>query len=323
MRRGRNLSSLQDVINFGHRKSHAQCVCVCDLIVFTKVLYAGVAELADALALGASAYACRFKSCHPHHKHPVFQGVCFLTNYPFFRKMYYGKAVFVIKTSKNPIHRTAYSWLVLLLIISLILGFFYYKMEPIVIRYAESVAETAMLNSANEAVVAILDEQNFDYNDIANLTRNSSGQITSLEIDTYKVNYLKSHISNKISEIIADKERYTVSIPAGTFLANTYTSGLGPDINFKMQITTTAFVDFEHEFRGAGINQVIHRVVVNIKINGSLIIAGYKKNISTNTTAIAAQTVIVGAVPDNFTNVIEEESDNTAGLINDYGAIGE
>ena len=27
---------------------------------------AGVAELADALALGASALACRFKSCHPH-----------------------------------------------------------------------------------------------------------------------------------------------------------------------------------------------------------------------------------------------------------------
>jgi hypothetical protein len=29
----------------------------------------------------------------------------------------------------------------------------------------------------------------------------------------------------------------------------------------------------------------------------------------------------VGAVPDSFTNVIEEESDNTAGLINDYGGI--
>ena len=28
--------------------------------------YAGVAELADALDLGSSAHACRFKSCHPH-----------------------------------------------------------------------------------------------------------------------------------------------------------------------------------------------------------------------------------------------------------------
>ena len=84
-----------------------------------------------------------------------------------------------------------------------------------------------------------------------------------------------------------------------------------------------AFVDFEHEFRSAGINQVLHRVVVNIKINGSLIVAGYKRTISTKTSAIASQTVIVGKIPQNFTNVIEEESDNTAGLINDYGAVGE
>ena len=142
-------------------------------------------------------------------------------------------------------------------------------------------------------------------------------------MDTYKVNFLKSLISNEISHIISEKERYTVSIPIGTFLANTYTSGLGPDLDFKMQMTSTAFVDFEHEFRSAGINQVLHRVVVNIKINGSLIVAGYKRTISTNTSAIASQTVIVGKIPQNFTNVIEEESDNTAGLINDYGAVGE
>ncbi len=195
-------------------------------------------------------------------------------------------------------------------------------MQPVILRYAVSIAETIMLNSANDAVVNILADENFSYNDIAVLSRDKNGQVQSLEIDTYKVNYFKSHISNEISKIIADKERYTVSIPIGTFLANTFTSGFGPDINFKMQMTTTAFVDFEHEFRSAGINQVLHRVIVNIKINGSLIIAGYKKGITANTSAIAAQTVIVGAVPEAFTNVIEEETDNTAGLINDYGAVG-
>ena len=35
------------------------------------MLYAGVAELADAPALGAGAPACRFKSCYPHHKGTV------------------------------------------------------------------------------------------------------------------------------------------------------------------------------------------------------------------------------------------------------------
>ena len=194
-------------------------------------------------------------------------------------------------------------------------------MQPVIIRYAESVAETVMLNSANEAIVKILDNEDIDYNDIVILTTNSDGTVTSLETDVYKTNYLKSNISNEISKIIAERERYTVSIPLGTFLANTYTSGLGPDVNFKMQITTTAFVDFEDEFRSAGINQVLHSINVKIKINGSIIVAGYKKGINVSTTAMVAQTVIVGTVPDSFTNVIEEESDNTAGLINDYGGI--
>lgn len=212
------------------------------------------------------------------------------------------------------------AWLCFLLAISVLLGYVYCRLQPVVIRYAESVAETVMLDSANQAVINIIEGQNIEYNDIARLTTDSQGLVTSLEIDVKNVNLLKSKISNEISSIISEKERYTVAIPLGTFLANTYTSGLGPDIKFKMQITTTAYVDFEHEFKSAGINQVLHIINVKIKIGGSLIIAGYKGSITVNTTAIAAQTVIVGAVPDAFTSVIESEGDNTGGLINDYGA---
>ena len=45
---------------------------------------------------------------------------------------------------------------------------------------------------------------------------------------------IKSKISNTISKIIANRERYTVSIPLGTFFANSYTTGFGPDIKFKI-----------------------------------------------------------------------------------------
>lgn len=224
--------------------------------------------------------------------------------------------------NRNKKYTVLLKWLCLLLAFSVVLGYIYYKMQPLVIKYAQSVAETVMLNSANEAIVNILDGGKIDYNDIVKLNRNPEGLVTSLETDVYKTNYLKSSISNEISKIIADRERYTVGIPLGTFFANTYTSGLGPDIKFKMQITTTAFVDFVNSFRSVGINQVLHSIDVKIKINGSIIIAGYKSGISASTTAMVAQTVIVGFVPDAFTNVIESENDNTAGLINDYGAVG-
>ena len=237
--------------------------------------------------------------------------------------MYCAKGGVFIKKVRNNTFYILRAWLILLLIVSIIIGYIYYKIEPVIIRYCESIAETVMLNSANEAIVNIFENEKITYSDIAVLSQNKDGEIISLEVDTYKINHFKSSISNEIARIIAKKERYTVPIPIGTFFANTYTTGFGPNINFKMHITTTAYVDFDHEFKSAGINQVLHRVVVKIKICGSLLVAGYKKSITVNTSAIAAQTVIVGTVPNNFTNVIENQDDNTAGLINDYGASGE
>jgi sporulation protein YunB len=209
----------------------------------------------------------------------------------------------------------------ILLCITVLLSVCYFKMQPVIMRFAVSTAETIMLNSANEAVIKILEENNVTYSDIARLSLNDNGYVSSLEIDVYEINNLKSRISNETARIIEEKEYFEVSIPIGTFLGNTYTAGFGPKVKFKMQLTTTAIVDFSHEFRSAGINQVLHIINVDMNIGGSLIIAGFNRGINVKTSAIAAQTVIVGATPDAFTNVIESEKDNTGGLINDYGAI--
>ncbi len=199
----------------------------------------------------------------------------------------------------------------------------YYLMQPIILRYATSVAETIMLNCANEAIVNVLGSGNISYKDIVQLSNNADGYVTSLEIDVLQVNNLKSKISAEMSRLIDSEERYDINIPLGSFFGNSYTNGLGPDIKFNMQITTTCFVDFSHEFKAAGINQVLHIVNVDMDVKGSFVIIGYNRNISANTTAIAAQTVIVGKTPDAFTNVVESPTDNTGGLINDYGAIAE
>lgn len=209
------------------------------------------------------------------------------------------------------------------LIVTVLLSVCFYKMHPVIITNAVSVAETIMLNSANEAVVSILEAEDFTYDDIVNLTYNSDGYVTSLEIDIYEVNFLKSKISNEVASIVSSRDNYDFGIPIGTFFNNDFTNGLGPKIKFNMQITTTAFVDFSQEFESAGINQVLHIIKVDMKIKGSLVIAGYTKGIETSTSAIAAQTVIVGKTPDAFTSVVESEKDNTGGLINDYGAIAE
>ena len=207
-----------------------------------------------------------------------------------------------------------------LLAISVLITVCFYKMRPVILRYAESAAETLLLDASNKAILDILNEQGVSYNDIVTLSREESGRVTSLETDIVKINSLKSLISNRLSGIIAGKEYYDLYIPLGTFFSSVYTSGYGPKMHFKMQLTATARVNFSHEFKAAGINQVLHIVMVDMDISGSLVITGYSGGISVLNSAMAAQTIIVGTTPEAFTNVIESEQDNTAGLINDYGA---
>lgn len=211
-------------------------------------------------------------------------------------------------------------FLIIVIIVSVVT---YYLMQPVILRYAVSAAETIMLNCANQAIVNVFEKEMISYKDIVNLSENSDGYVTSLEIDVMQINGLKSKISNEMARLIEKEERYDVAIPLGSFFGNSYTNGFGPDIKLKMQITTTCFVDFSHEFKSAGINQVLHIVNVDIDIKGSFVIIGYNRGINASTTAIAAQTVIVGKSPDAFTNVLESQTDNTGGLINDYGAIAE
>ena len=221
----------------------------------------------------------------------------------------YGENAFLIKITA------------VLLVLSVLITVCFYKMRPVILRYAESAAETLLLDASNKAILDILNEQNVSYNDIVTLSREESGRVTSLETDIVKINSLKSLISNRLSGIVAGKEYYDLNIPLGTFFSSVYTSGYGPKIHFKMQLTATARVNFSHEFKSAGINQVLHIVMVDMNISGSLVIMGYSGGISVSNSAMAAQTIIVGTTPDAFTNVIESEQDNTAGLINDYGAV--
>ncbi len=227
-----------------------------------------------------------------------------------------------VKIKKTHSFSVIIRWIALVLIFILGLVFCFFSVKPFVFVYAKSEAETIVLNAANQAVLNILDKNDISYSSISNVSRKSDGIITGVEIDIEKLNLLKSQISNEIAKIISQSNKYDLYIPLGTLLGNEYTTGFGPRIHFKMQLTETAIVDFKSSFSAAGINNVLHQILITIKINVSVLLMGFTDGFSVGTTAIAAQTVIAGAVPDSFTNVIEHPNDDIADEIFNYADIG-
>ena len=204
-----------------------------------------------------------------------------------------------------------------------LLVYSFFTVRQIIINYATEQAANTAFNIANQVIGEEMSENGITYNDMVILTRNDENNISSLEIDVAKINYLKSAISSQISSEINSQDEITVSIPVGTLLGNEYTMGFGPEIKFKMQIAAHAVTDFESNFYAAGINQVLHQILIKVQIKGNFVLPWTHSGFTQETTVIAAQTVLVGVTPDAYTNVIESyntDGNSIAGEIFDYGA---
>ena len=226
-----------------------------------------------------------------------------------------------MRKKREKLKRFAIYITVTILIFSLIITLLYFRVRPIIITAAKSNAETIMLNASSRAMQNILQNDNITYNGISRITRQDNGQITGIEIDIRQINLLKNSLSSEVSKIIAQKEFYNVIIPFGTLTSTEYLNGFGPRIKFPMQFTSTVIVDYKSNFISAGINQVLHQILITIRLNGNLLILGNTENFSVSTTEIAAQTVIVGVTPDTFTSVVETPTDDIADEIFNYAVL--
>ncbi len=213
---------------------------------------------------------------------------------------------------KNKWKYIAVRWLILLAFILSLVLIAFVRSRKLILLTAKSEAETIMLRAVDSATVEVLNSEDFSYDKLAVVSKNQEGTILGIEINSSKADILKSKLAQKITEILNEKSRFTVSIPFGNFFNNEYLTGFGPDLKFKIQMANTASLNFKSAFEESGINNTLHQIIITVDIPANIIITGGSDTFSVNTNVLAAQTVIVGQTPDSFTNVTENPGDDIA-----------
>lgn len=213
---------------------------------------------------------------------------------------------------KNKWKYIAVRWLILLAFILSLILIAFVRSRKLILLTAENEAETIMLRAVDSATVEVLNSEDFSYDKLAVVSRNQEGTILGIEINSSKADILKSKLAQKITEILNEKRRFTVSIPFGNFFNNEYLTGFGPDLNFKIQMANTASLKFKSAFEESGINNTLHQIIITVDIPANIIITGGSDTFCVKTNVLAAQTVIVGQTPDSFTNVTENPGDDIA-----------
>lgn len=170
----------------------------------------------------------------------------------------------------------------------------------------------------NDAVAAEIESENADYSRLVTLTTNADGEVISLESNVMNINKLKTRIAQRLEREIARLSEVNIEIPIGNLLGIQLLHGKGFCVGMTVQPIGSSTATIISEFTEAGLNQTLHRIVIEINADVDAIIPGYSTRVPVKTTIVAAETVIVGRVPNAYTHVVASEE--LDGYLNDYGA---
>lgn len=183
------------------------------------------------------------------------------------------------------------------------------QLRPLIKTVARDRAISTSTLKINQTVSNILSEMDISYEDIIEISTDAEGRITAVNSNMVAINSIKFEITARVQQAISNYEQQAVKIPIGTLLGNDFFIGRGPNITVYLDISNNITTVILSEFDEAGINQTHHRVMLEISTKVSALIPWYNTHTEIKTDFMLAETVIVGEVPDSFTNVITNTDD--------------
>lgn len=199
------------------------------------------------------------------------------------------------RTSRRITHAL---WVLSLIAIFVISIFTLCRLKPAFIEYSKKYANNIANNVVNEAVNEVFSDDK--YSDITFSDTNSASDLRTVETDAVKVNMLKAKLNESILDNIKNRETETVGIPLGSATDVFFLAGLGPQIPIKIYPAGIVNTDLREEFNSAGINQVNHKIYLDVSIDMSFIGLLFSESETVNTSALLSETVIVGDTPTYY-----------------------
>ncbi len=192
------------------------------------------------------------------------------------------------------------------------------RVRPIIEKTTVYQSKILATRIIDDAVYNELASEDFAYNDLVTVVYNDYRAITSIESNMVNINRLKAKITKSVNEQLEHMDSQDLSISLGTISGFSSFYNQGPLIPVTVRPEGYVETSLISAFESAGINQTLHRILLEINVDISAIIPGYTASATVKTQFTVAETVIVGSVPDGYTHVITDGSD-LMGTINDYG----
>lgn len=191
-----------------------------------------------------------------------------------------------------------------ILVLSVLIGVFSYvfdkRMTPIINTLALSRAQNLATVIINDTVAGALGNENYSFSRLIITEYDESGKIAALSVDSVGMNRLKSLISVSITKAIGDIEESRISIAAGTLTGSSFLTGRGPKITLNVHISCACSIEVRNSFEYTGINQTMHKVMLDITTDVYVLSVGNTLTSQVFTSIPVSETVIIGQIPEIY-----------------------
>lgn len=174
------------------------------------------------------------------------------------------------------------------------------RMTPIINTLALSRAQNLATVIINDTVADMLSDGDYSFSELIKIEYDSNGKISALTADSVRMNRLKSLISVSITNAIGEIEGSEISIALGTLTGSTFLTGRGPKIDLNVNISCSCSIEVRNSFEYSGINQTMHKVMLDITTNVYVLSIGNTLTSQVFTSIPVAETVIIGQIPEIY-----------------------
>ncbi|MBQ7792088.1 MAG: sporulation protein YunB [Clostridia bacterium] len=194
---------------------------------------------------------------------------------------------------------------------------YFYIFQPALLELGAARANRIGQEVIHESVEEVLAQNEFLGSQLVTVQTSDDGQIAAVLPDVAKMNQLKARLALHITEKLQRSDCTAISIPLGALSGVDFLASYGPRLQVNMLPYGRAWVDIESRFSDAGINQTRHQMLATVQVEVSLLMPDSRScNAQIRATVPMSETVVVGSVPNSYTNLETEKENVKDDLLN-------
>ncbi len=189
---------------------------------------------------------------------------------------------------------------IVLILLGLLLFAFslFHNLGPLVRDMAVARSRNAAAAAVQAAVSARMEAG--DLESLVKLEKGEDGVVTAAVTDMRRLNALQAGLTSDVIARLTDPAVSDLGIPLGNLMHGPFFSGLGPKIPIRILSVSETEVLLRSSFSDAGINQTLHRLLLELSAELRVLIPAGTVTTRVYTDVTLAETLIVGRVPESY-----------------------